>query len=88
MNHVFVDPTVHDEFVARLAFWFESFSSGSTDQYARIINERNFDRLESMLRKTSGEITYGGKMDKKDLFIQPTVVTHVDIQGMFRLEEY
>jgi len=40
--------------------------------YARIINERNFDRLQKMLMEV--DIVYGGKTDREDVFIAPTLI--------------
>ena len=43
----------------------------STD-FARIINEKNFDRLSEMLRNENYII--GGQTDKSDLYIAPTII--------------
>jgi aldehyde dehydrogenase (NAD+) len=57
VNHVFVEPLIHDKFVERLGFWFDRFGDGdSSEQISRIINERNYDRLISVLEKTQGKI--------------------------------
>ncbi|MBL4745150.1 MAG: aldehyde dehydrogenase [Flavobacteriaceae bacterium] len=40
--------------------------------YPRIINTRNFDRLEKML--VGVDIVYGGKKDRDDVFIGPTLI--------------
>lgn len=40
--------------------------------YPRIINERHFNRLVSMLN--NGNILFGGTYDKKDLYISPTLI--------------
>ncbi|PKY37626.1 aldehyde dehydrogenase 3 family, member D1 [Rhizophagus irregularis] len=45
--------------------------------YARIINQRHFDRLAKLLEKTQGNIVVGGKIDRDDLFIEPTFVENV-----------
>lgn len=41
------------------------------------MNERNFDRLATVLNGTNGKISFGGKMDKKDLWIDFTIVTDI-----------
>lgn len=43
-----------------------------SENYARIINERNFDRLHKMLVDVN--IVYGGKTDRDDVFIAPTLI--------------
>ncbi len=40
--------------------------------YARIINQRNFDRLNKMLADVN--IVYGGKTDREDVYISPTLI--------------
>ncbi len=49
-NHVFVDPSVHDQFVERAKYWLDQFLKGDgKDQETRIVNERNYDRLVRLL---------------------------------------
>lgn len=43
-----------------------------SENYPRIINKRNFDRLQKML--TDVTIVYGGKTDRDDVFIAPTII--------------
>ncbi|CAG8593105.1 8784_t:CDS:2 [Acaulospora morrowiae] len=45
--------------------------------YSRIINQKQFDRLNNMLKKTSGKIIYGGITDRDELYISPTIVSDV-----------
>jgi aldehyde dehydrogenase (NAD+) len=85
VNHTFVDPDISEEFLTRLAFWNNTFMGGSQDGMARIINERNFDRLTGFLDKSNGVITYGGQTDRKGLFISPTIVEQVDFSGKLPL---
>ena len=43
-----------------------------SDDYPRIVNEKNFERLAKMLENET--ILLGGKIDKKDNYISPTLV--------------
>jgi aldehyde dehydrogenase (NAD+) len=86
INHVFVDPAIHDEFLARLGYWFTTYLGSSSDQYCKIVNERNFDRLSLMLAKTRGNVQYGGMQDKGRSFFSPTVVSDVNLQGTFTIQ--
>jgi acyl-CoA reductase-like NAD-dependent aldehyde dehydrogenase len=45
--------------------------------YARIINQKQFDRLVKLLKQTKGEIAIGGKNDRNELFIEPTFIANV-----------
>lgn len=82
INHVFADPLIYDEFVERLGYWMTKFMDGSRDGYCSIVNERNFDRLSSMLERSGGSIASGGKQDRESLFFEPTIVSNVTIHGM------
>lgn len=82
INHVFVDPLVHDEFVQRLGHWFDIYLKGPKgDHITKIVNERNYDRLVSLLEKSDGKVAYGGKMDREQKFMAPTVVTGISMKG-------
>lgn len=56
INHVYVDPSVHDKLVERLAHWFNVYQDESGEQMCRIVNDRNFDRLAGLLEKTDGKV--------------------------------
>jgi len=43
--------------------------------YGKIINERQFNRLENYLKQ--GTIVHGGNVNKDKLFIEPTIITDV-----------
>ena len=49
----------------------------SSENLCRIINDRNWQRLNNMLQKTEGKVVIGGDTDQADLFIAPTVITGV-----------
>ena len=47
--------------------------SESTD-YGKIVNEKHFDRIEAFLTDEGAEIFHGGKRDKTQLYISPTII--------------
>jgi len=53
--------------------------------YSRIINERNFDRLLPLLQ--SGKTVFGGKHDRKDLYIEPTILDDVKFSDPIMQDE-
>jgi acyl-CoA reductase-like NAD-dependent aldehyde dehydrogenase len=53
--------------------------------YGRIINERHFDRVASLLG--SGRIVVGGRHDRAERYIAPTVLAEVDPHAPVMLEE-
>jgi aldehyde dehydrogenase (NAD+) len=53
--------------------------------YGKIINERQFDRLVKYLQQ--GVIVYGGRTDRANLFIEPTVISNVSMDTDVMKEE-
>ena len=53
--------------------------------YGRIINERHFDRVAALL--DSGRVVFGGRYDRADRYIAPTVLAGVDPHEPVMLEE-
>ncbi|KAJ6105074.1 Aldehyde dehydrogenase C-terminal [Penicillium sp. IBT 16267x] len=80
VNHILVNPQVHDALIKALIHHFNIFMGGpdnTPDYYTHIINERNFDRLDRLLTTSSGKIVYGGQRDRSTRFFAPTIVTGV-----------
>lgn len=50
-----------------------------SDNYGKIINHKQFDRLVKYLPQ--GEIICGGRTDRDKLFIEPTVISEVSMDG-------
>jgi aldehyde dehydrogenase (NAD+) len=73
-----MDP-VKDEFIKQMAVVVEEFFGKDPlehDDYARLINERHFDRIYKLMT-SSGEVAFGGKVDRSERYIQPTVLKNV-----------
>ncbi|MDA8314215.1 MAG: aldehyde dehydrogenase family protein [Actinomycetota bacterium] len=45
--------------------------------YARIVNDRHFERLSGLLATTSGTIAFGGGQDRAQRYFAPTIITDV-----------
>ncbi|RYO95551.1 hypothetical protein DL764_007673 [Monosporascus ibericus] len=76
-NYVLVERGVVDDFVEYLNAAYKQFfpqGAKASPDYARVINERQFDRIKKMLDTTRGRIVMGGEMDRSDRFIAPTAV--------------
>ena len=56
-----------------------------THDYARIINNRHFDRLLALLEGCN--IVYGGKYNREKLWIEPTLVDSVNFSDAIMAEE-
>jgi aldehyde dehydrogenase (NAD+) len=57
----------------------------ASDNYGKIINERQFDRLVKYF--ADGNIVHGGKTDKSKLYIEPTLITNVKMDAPIMKEE-
>lgn len=53
--------------------------------YGRIINEKQFDRLVTYLQQ--GSIIVGGKTDKTQLYIEPTLMENISLDSSIMKEE-
>ncbi|MBA0126862.1 aldehyde dehydrogenase family protein [Haloechinothrix sp. YIM 98757] len=77
-DYVLVDGAIRDRFVGALTDAMREFASSAGGGTLRIVNERQFDRLATMLEGTDGEIVLGGRTDRSALGIEPTVVVDPD----------
>ncbi|KAI1341373.1 aldehyde dehydrogenase [Xylariaceae sp. FL0016] len=76
-NYVLVERVLVDEFITCLNNVYKDFfpkGAQASKDFARIVNERQFDRIKKQLDSTNGKIVMGGECDKADLFIAPTAV--------------
>ncbi len=64
--------------------FFGEDASTSAD-YGRIVNEKQFDRLTSYLQQ--GSIVSGGKFSRTELYIEPTILEGVSLQGTIMKDE-
>ncbi len=74
--------------VAEMAKAIEEFygkNPQESQDYARIINEKQFNNLISFL--DNGKIFAGGKYDRQDLYIEPTILTDVTPEAAVMQEE-
>ena len=89
VNHVFVDPAVHDDFIARLVYWNDKFKGEKEghSQMGKIVNERNYDRLKGLLDKTNGKVVYGGSGDRSQLSLKTCIIDNVSMDDSLLAEE-
>lgn len=76
-NYTLVDNEVLDSFLEALKTWLKEFfphGARASEDYGRIVNAANFNRIKKMLDGTSGRIVAGGTMNAEDRFIEPTVI--------------
>lgn len=89
-DYVLCSQEVQAELIAKirkiLSEWY-GINPQDSDDLCRIINERNWQRLDAMLSGSKGQVVIGGERDKKELYIAPTVVTGVTSQDSLMREE-
>ncbi|PIO54506.1 hypothetical protein TELCIR_24130, partial [Teladorsagia circumcincta] len=67
-------PKLVDAMRRTIAEFYGSDIKSSRD-YSRIINQRHFDRLSSLLDSSKGTILFiGGERDRNDLFLPPVIL--------------
>lgn len=83
-DYLLVHSSVKEKFVGILKKTIQDFYGDDVQKsvdYGRIVNERHFDRLHSILEREQHAITYGGYADRSDLFIAPTILENVTWQS-------
>jgi len=73
-DYVLVNRVVADAFIDKVTDAVAAFRAGETASGLRIVNGRQFDRLDSLIRSTTGTIVTGGGTDAGTLSIEPTVI--------------
>lgn len=87
-DYVMVHKDVKDQFISAMkktiAEYYGQDSKKSND-YARIINAKHFDRLSKLLEQ--GKVIIGGKTARDELYIEPTVMTDVELDKSIMQDE-
>ena len=76
-NHVVIEQEILPAFVDQLQIALQEYhprGSVGNDDYSKIVNEKQWQRLKDLLDSSKGKILLGGKTDKATLFFEPTVI--------------
>ena len=87
-DYVLVHESKKEELVAALTTTIKKFFGDKAEEsynYSKIINERQFNRLVNYLPQ--GNILHGGRSDKDNLFIEPTIIDNVNVDSPVMKEE-
>ncbi len=87
-DYVLVHESVKDALVAEMKKALNQFFGEDAQHsgfYGRIINERQFDRLEKYLNNS--KILFGGKIDKADLYLSPTLLEITNVNDAIMQDE-
>jgi len=87
-DYLLVHETVKEKLITAIIENINKFFGDDVQKanfFGRIINEKQFDRIEKYL--AFGKILSGGKTDKKDLYIEPTLLQINDTNNTVMQEE-
>ncbi len=87
-DYVLVDKSIEKKFLNALKKEIEKnykVENDITENYSRIINNKNFDRLNNLLDKE--KIFCGGKINKKNRLITPTVMQNISFEDAIMKDE-
>ena len=89
-NYILIDRNVVPTFVDGLKQYMKEFFPDGprrSPDFGRIVSERQWKRLKSLIDESRGKILIGGLMDEEDRYIEPTVVQVDDIDDCLIREE-
>lgn len=91
-DYVLVQEENREQLVSALEYWAKEFYNGDPiecEQYGGIVNEEHYDRLMALIEPYQGtkKLIYGGKGDRENLKIQPTILVDVDLNDPVMQEE-
>ena len=89
-NYILIDEEVLSGFVRETEKAMKEFypnGAKSSPDYGRIVNERQWQRLKSMIDNSNGKILLGGTMDEKERFMELTVIQVDDTADALMIDE-
>ncbi len=92
-DYVLVHESRKEEFLNLLKEYIQRFfgeNAAKTEDYARIVNNKHFDRLKDYLidaEENGAQVEIGGETDENQCFIAPTVLTNVPMGATVMQEE-
>ncbi|MEM7797817.1 MAG: aldehyde dehydrogenase [Chloroflexota bacterium] len=87
-DYLLVHADSRDELVLKIIERIKKFYGDDpqrSDDFGRIINERNFDRLLGLIDQE--KVIYGGQSDRADKYIAPTIMGNVTLDDAVMREE-
>ncbi|WP_371874746.1 aldehyde dehydrogenase [Clostridium fungisolvens] len=89
-DYILVHKSIKDEFIKKLKETVVSFygvDASKSSDYGRIVNERQLNRLASIIEKDRSKIVYGGNYNINTLYIEPTIIDNVNWQDAVMKDE-
>jgi len=89
-DYVLISKKMQGKFVEKVREvineWFGENPAESPD-LCRVVSDRHFDRLESLITTSTGNIIFGGKTVKKERFIELTLLADLSLEDRVMQEE-
>lgn len=86
-DYVLADRAIATELTDKIVAALAKFRSAERNPSMRIVNERQFDRVVSLISATGGRIVTGGGSDRAALRVEPTVVVDPPLDDPLMSEE-
>jgi aldehyde dehydrogenase (NAD+) len=87
-DYLLVHESVKDKLIDSLKEVIEQFFTANPEEsynFGKIINEKQFDRVSNYLKE--GKIVHGGRNNKENLYIEPTLLTDISMDNLVMKEE-
>lgn len=87
-DYLLVHESVKDQLINSIKEVIEKFFTEKPEEsynYGKIINEKQFDRISNYLKE--GKVVHGGRTDKKQLYIEPTLLTDIRMNDSVMKDE-
>ncbi|UEQ77592.1 aldehyde dehydrogenase [Chryseobacterium arthrosphaerae] len=85
-DYLLVEETVQEQFLEMLRKYIKEFQyAPDSEQYTRIINLKNFERLTRLIDKE--KLYFGGNFNAQQLYIEPTILHHIRWKDEIMQEE-
>lgn len=88
-DYLLAHEDIHDQLIESIKMEWRSFFGEDPEKspdYGRIVNHHHFDRLDHMLKTTKGTI-HGGRRNRDQKYIEPTIITNIDTHDSSMAEE-
>ena len=92
-DYLFVHNKIKEKFIKQLILSIKDLYSNDpikSDDYCRIVNKKHFNRLINLLedaKQLGSNIIYGGNINEKENFIEPTLLDNISEKSKMHKEE-
>jgi len=92
-DYLIVHKDVKEKLISLMKEQIETYYTAdakSSDSYARIVNSRNFARIDGLLKdavEKGGKFEYGGNVDASENYIEPTIISDLSDDSKLMQEE-